>query len=229
MNDEMWNVILDGLKLKSGRTIIPNYIKNIMHFNGFDNMDVLAKIDNETIEEMEIFARNEMEDLIDPQADLQDFYNIFSNRKDKFKFVLGHKLLLKEIAIFAKEYIDRKANIKSRTVDSVINDKSTKKVGQKVSSDIASLQPSTDNINTLTDSLYSLLKRQILNLRNDDILKLKESASTSDSVTKSVYDDVSILSIFAGHTSMFILEFFFQNPDFKIPLLEKLIAENLHS
>lgn len=168
-NIEMWSLILDGLKLKTGRASIPIYIKNILQINGFDSMDVLSKLNEDAICEMEIFAKSEMGSLLDENENPKDYYNIFSNCKDKFKFVLGHRLLLTEIGAFAKEFINRKVDVVPGK-DSGSKEKQGD--GKKVSLP-------DNNINGLTDNLYLCIKRQLSKLKDDEAVKIKEVTNTS--------------------------------------------------
>lgn len=187
--EDFWSKILSGLK--SERNEIPKYIKNILELNGLDSMDTLSQIDDTVILELEVFVQTTMSSIIGEINDSRDFYHIFGKCPDKFKFVLGHKILLKNMGAFAKKYIedinktDPRKNIRSGKENRVQTDKSN----------IPQARPQEDsNLNTLTDSLYTIVKRKLSKLRDEDMLRIKDLASTSSAVEPiSVYATVSIL------------------------------------
>lgn len=100
----LWSIIEIKLKTKFGHdSLIPKYIKNILNLNGFDNMCAFAKLDDEIINKLEIFARVEMIHVIDERVNPKDYFHIYTHRN--FKFVIGHRILLKEISLNAQQYI----------------------------------------------------------------------------------------------------------------------------
>ncbi|XP_024885627.1 uncharacterized protein LOC112463447 isoform X2 [Temnothorax curvispinosus] len=82
---------------------IPNYIKNVMHFNNLDNPISFKKITESMISELENFAKNEMQDFIEPNADLKAYFGLFEKRPEKFRFMIGDKQLILALVEIVKK------------------------------------------------------------------------------------------------------------------------------
>lgn len=96
----MWNAI------EKITGIIPKYLKNILELNGYDTPVVIQNITDEDILFFENFAKNEMENVIPPGADLADYYDRFSTNKENFQILRGHKKLLHSMASVVKKKIN---------------------------------------------------------------------------------------------------------------------------
>ncbi|XP_043271344.1 uncharacterized protein [Venturia canescens] len=79
-------------------SLIPTYVKNILRLNNFLNPMAFRHISEDTIKEMETFARDEMEFFLKPEDHRQDYYHNYHTCPAKFQFVMGDKHLLLELA-----------------------------------------------------------------------------------------------------------------------------------
>lgn len=86
------NVAFDLLYEEYGLDV-PLYMANILSINGFDNLLSLQELEESDIKSMEHFAREEMIDLVKDDERV-DFYGIFHDSIDKFKFIAGHRKML---------------------------------------------------------------------------------------------------------------------------------------
>lgn len=96
----LWTKIEKDLALN-----VPKYIKNITKLNGYNDAVTFQLINEEIIAEMEVFARDEMIDLMDVGAIKKDYYHLFWNNTSKFKFVSGHKKLILMVSKYVKEKV----------------------------------------------------------------------------------------------------------------------------
>lgn len=100
--DRFWSVIESKLYCK-----VPEYIKNLLRINGLDNAAAIQSVNDEVIEQLELFAKSgSMLPYIPQNADLKDFFWIFHKIQDKFLIVPGHKILLKCIVAYVVEQND---------------------------------------------------------------------------------------------------------------------------
>lgn len=196
--DEFWGKILNGLS--GERKEIPKYVKNILEINGIDSMDTLSHIDDNLILELEEFVQTTMWSVIGDIENDRDYYNIFGKCKEKFKFVLGHKILLKDMGALAKKYLGdmnkNNSGEKDNGVGSGVGKKNRigkiNRLGKDSEKDV---QPEDINLNSLIDSLYITIRRQLSKLKDEDDNQIKETPSTSTSSDKiNGYTPVSILS-----------------------------------
>lgn len=66
--------------------------------NGFDNPASLSKMNEKHIADIEKFAREDLKDLLPPNAVKKFYYNLFERIPDRFKIVSGHLLLLSQLS-----------------------------------------------------------------------------------------------------------------------------------
>lgn len=82
---------------------IPCHMKNILRFSNLDNPISFRGISEDIILELEEFAQTSMFTLIeDKNEDLKKYYGIYHKNPEKFKFVIGDKLLLQQLVEFVK-------------------------------------------------------------------------------------------------------------------------------
>lgn len=170
--EELLSKVLCGIK--SERKEIPKYIKNILELNGLDTIDTLATIDEKVIGELENFARTTMVSVIEEGENLKDYFNIFDKCPEKFLFVVGHKKLLNDIAVFAKESVNecKKTEGKGRA------EKNSEKKNP-----VPSSENSTSNLNEVTDSLYTSIKRQLSKMSIEEDIRIKNSIKETSSTS----------------------------------------------
>lgn len=98
---EFFTLLEKKLKVK-----IPIYVKNVLKISGFDNVLIMSKMKDESILQMEHFMQNEFIDImIEERQSIDDYYGIYKNARNNFKFLCGHKLLLKTLSKFCKEQL----------------------------------------------------------------------------------------------------------------------------
>lgn len=98
-NGDLYSEAEKSLGLK-----IPLTIKNLLTVNGYEYANLISEINNETIAEMEDFARNELPYLISKDKYV-DYYGLFSENPERFKLVAGHKKILNLFIQFCKEKV----------------------------------------------------------------------------------------------------------------------------
>lgn len=102
--DQFWSYIESKLYCN-----VPQYIKNLLRIRGLDDAVNMQSIDDEVIEQLEVFVKNGgLVPFIPNNANLKDFFGIFHQLQDKFKIVPGHKVLLKYIVEFVAQQTNAK-------------------------------------------------------------------------------------------------------------------------
>lgn len=86
---------------------IPNYLKNILTLYGLDNAPSMRNINDDLIKEIQKFVVEDMLCLIPTEKNLKDYFGNYANNIEKFKFVGGHILLMKELVIFINDTLSR--------------------------------------------------------------------------------------------------------------------------
>jgi len=76
-------------------------MKKIFIMNGYDNSRSFGNINEEDIKKTEMFARDNLHEVID-EHEQGFYYGIFKNNIPKFKFLDGHKNQLYMIIEFYK-------------------------------------------------------------------------------------------------------------------------------
>lgn len=102
-----WEVLEDLMSLE-----IPLHVKNILTLYGLDNAPAMRNINDELIKQIEKFVHEDMLRRIPTDANLKDYFGGYENEIDKFKFVGGHIILLKEIVIFINDTISKSSCLK---------------------------------------------------------------------------------------------------------------------
>jgi len=82
---------------------VPHHIKNIFKFCNLDNPISFRQISEGIISDLEKFAQTSMLSLIDKNEDLKKYYGIYYKNPEKFKFVIGDKLLLQQLIEYVKD------------------------------------------------------------------------------------------------------------------------------
>jgi hypothetical protein len=101
-NDErrynFWNI----LERDSGAYISPT-IKNILRLNNMDNPLSFRNITEDVLKEFEIFAQTVMTSFIEPNSNMRDYFGIFHNMPEKFRFMIGDRHLILELVKMVKQ------------------------------------------------------------------------------------------------------------------------------
>lgn len=98
--DNLW------LRAESGVNIrVPDVIKNMLNINGYENRLLISQIDDCVISSIEEFARNDLPHIIS-KDEFKKYYGIFSDKPDKFRFVIGHRQIIKIIAEFFQKELN---------------------------------------------------------------------------------------------------------------------------
>lgn len=108
-------------KLNLDRLELPEYLKKLLIYTGFDNITSLANFnENDDIIAVQHFARSELPDLLD-EKEKAAFYGIYANNIGLFKIPLGHRKLLNMIVDSCKKYYkkDLSENMKRKLGSSV--------------------------------------------------------------------------------------------------------------
>lgn len=98
-----WLVVEAGIK-----TVVPNYIKNILRLFGYYSAPTMEKFKLEQISSLEKFVREDMLLFINTDGpdwtilNKKDFYFVFINDVQKFKIIDGHRDLIMLIVQFIK-------------------------------------------------------------------------------------------------------------------------------
>ncbi|KAF5280410.1 hypothetical protein FQR65_LT03219 [Abscondita terminalis] len=85
---------------------VPESIKNLLIINGYQDASVIANIDDVIISEIESFARNDLEHIID-QNEYDKYYGVFSKNPKMFKFVSGHRQIIKMLSKHFRETLKK--------------------------------------------------------------------------------------------------------------------------
>lgn len=75
---------------------LPQYLCQLLSYNGYDNKISLSKIDAKSIENMENFAKQKLSVLLEG-AEKQQFFDIFYAKPELFEVVEGDKQLLLDL------------------------------------------------------------------------------------------------------------------------------------
>lgn len=98
-----WNCIEEHFSLD-----VPKYIKNIFAVTGYDNALVIRSLDDEALSEIEEFVRNHSDSISPEDEDKKQYYHVYHNHPSKFKFVEGHKVLIRLIVAYVTTTIIEK-------------------------------------------------------------------------------------------------------------------------
>lgn len=103
-----WLVVEAGIK-----TVVPNYIKNILRLFGYYSAPTMEKFKLNQVASLEKFVREDMFLFINTDGssdgpdwtilNKKDFYFVFINDVQKFKIIDGHRDLIMLIVEFIKE------------------------------------------------------------------------------------------------------------------------------
>lgn len=114
-----------------------------MRFNNLDNPISFKKITEPMINELEDFAKNVMQDFIEPNADLKAYFGLFEKKPEKFRFMVGDKQLILTLVEIVKEMSSDIWRLSKPSQDS-LNEPSLKKV--KLAVDKSNLQKNVSPI-----------------------------------------------------------------------------------
>lgn len=78
-------------------SVIPPYVKNILRLNNFLNPMAFRHISEDTIKDMENFARDDMEFFLKPEDHRENCYHSYHTCPSKFRSVMEDKHLLLEL------------------------------------------------------------------------------------------------------------------------------------
>lgn len=85
--------------------VIPNYLKQLLLFTGYDNLISICRINEESIQKMEIFAREKLPLLLTPEQK-QDFFGIYVTKEQHFEISFGHKELLNVLVEKSRRFLE---------------------------------------------------------------------------------------------------------------------------
>lgn len=101
-NDErrynFWNILE-----RDSRAHISPTIKNIMRSNNMDNPLSFRNITKDVLKEIEIFAQTVMTSFIEPNSNMKDYFGIFHNMPENFRFMIGDRHLILELVKMVKQ------------------------------------------------------------------------------------------------------------------------------
>ncbi|XP_043476364.1 uncharacterized protein LOC122507622 [Leptopilina heterotoma] len=106
---------------------VPEYLKNILKYNNFDNPLSFRDITEEIIDDLENFAKTLLIELIedDVNVDMKSYFGIFHKKPNNFRFVIGDKMLIRRMVDFIKSTSLSYWNTKSHEeVNSLVNSNS---------------------------------------------------------------------------------------------------------
>lgn len=84
---------------------IPKYIKNCLQRTSFDTLATIQTIKSEDFAEIEETLRFDSTFKTESESE-KDFFHIFADNVDNFKFVLGHRRLIIKMAEFATKILE---------------------------------------------------------------------------------------------------------------------------
>lgn len=116
--------------LNNYKTKLPNYIKLLLNYAGYDNIISISTLDDTCIKELERFAKEDLTKLLNENELYELFGKIYHRNPSLFKIADGHKKLLlhlKEICVKEVENISNKSNSKCDKKNSPCKEKSQKK------------------------------------------------------------------------------------------------------
>lgn len=90
-NLEKIDQLIEKLNLQD--IAFPDYLKQLLVFTGYDNVVSICKINEESINKMETFAREKLPLLLTSEQK-QDFFGIYVTKEQHFEISFGHKELL---------------------------------------------------------------------------------------------------------------------------------------
>jgi len=85
--------------------VIPNYLKQLLLFTGYDNLVSICRINEESIQKMEIFAREKLPLLLTSEQK-QDFFGIYVTKEQYFEIPFGHKELLNVLVKKSRKFLE---------------------------------------------------------------------------------------------------------------------------
>lgn len=88
---------------------IPQYLKNLLEFSGFDNYISLKHFDEQNYREIENIAKNVIPSICKTEDRLEKYLGPFKTDPTCFFIVPGHKNLIKELKSFAETYVPKRA------------------------------------------------------------------------------------------------------------------------
>lgn len=81
---------------------IPMQLQKILEINGYDNFYMLSTLNENVLQQIETFLREDLCDVIDPENQKQ-IYGLFHNKPKNFKFLTSHRnFLIKLPELLAK-------------------------------------------------------------------------------------------------------------------------------
>lgn len=98
-----WQLVTDLIEREYSFKI-PKYLVNLLNLQGYDNIFSVNQLDDDAINQLEVYARNErFRKQIPKEADLRDYFGIFYNDPAEFEILPGHKKLLRKTVHFIQK------------------------------------------------------------------------------------------------------------------------------
>lgn len=98
------NSIEEILKKLNNPFHLPDYLIQLLNFNGFDNFTSLSMFVNEDFEKLEDFAKRVLSKLLDDE-EKKKFFSLFARNIDLFKIVEVHRRLIMAFVEKCKDYL----------------------------------------------------------------------------------------------------------------------------
>ncbi|KAJ8959555.1 hypothetical protein NQ314_006238 [Rhamnusium bicolor] len=73
---------------------IPKYLRQLLIYNGFDNITSLSEFNEQDLLNLEAFAKKVLPKLMKDEVDRKQFYGIYAEDIELFSIASGHKKLL---------------------------------------------------------------------------------------------------------------------------------------
>lgn len=169
-------------------TFVPIYIKNIMRLNNLDNPLAFKSITDDVLAEVEAFARTEMIRFVEPHL-MGDYYSHFADSPTQFKFMIGDKVLIKELVNFVKSQTVAFWQFRKRPIEDAPEAGEPSSSKRKCSADYANEDPVKARAEGERQILETLIKNSLKkwpveNLPEEARIKLEENAPIEVSISE---------------------------------------------
>lgn len=114
--DEFFDKLAEDCKIK-----VPDILRNILLFNDIDCAQVLSRFDDENIQSLELFMRNEfsMSMVTGDNPQIRDYYGRYEFSPQKFCFSMGHKIILKVLVVHCAQKLNISSSFEKRPPSSI--------------------------------------------------------------------------------------------------------------
>lgn len=188
-----WNILEE-----STNSSIPIYIKNIFKFSHLDQPVAFKSITEDTLKELETFAQEEMINFLNKDDNLEIFYGQYHEKPEKFRFMIGDKLLIRNLVTFVQSKSETYWKLKESSIRNSSDEKTTKSNTLKKNPTVAHT-PDYD-VNGERKQVMKLAKAIVVKKcpkkYSKDIKKLLDKIDVEISVSE-VYNDTVLPEAFS--------------------------------